>query len=134
MTITHTNTPERPRFLERRRRRSSHAAQAVRYQLEAVRDRGDFPALVLADDQGLVVAAAGDPELCEELAAHAPLIARATISRSRMTPRLRGAEVEVRPLHLPEGLLHLACVGGPAARDALLDHSARGVQRILAQH
>ncbi len=134
MTHNYTSSPKNTPLIERRRRRSSLAALAVRYQLEAVRDRGDFPALVLADDQGLVVAAAGDPELCEELAAHAPLIARAAISRTRMTPRLRGAEVEVRPLHLPDGLLHLACVGGPAARDALLDHSARGVHRILTHH
>ena len=134
MTQNHTGSLKHTSFIERRRRRSSIAALAVRYQLEAVRERGDFPALVLADDQGLVVAAAGDPELCEELAAHAPLIARAAISRTRMTPRLRGAEVEVRPLHLPDGLLHLACVGGPAARDALLDHSARGVHRILTHH
>ncbi len=123
-----------PYVPERRRRRSTRTSLAVRYQLEAVRERGEFPALVLADDQGLVVAAAGDPSLCEELAAHAPLISRATISRSGMTPRLRGAEVEVRPLHLPDGLLHLACVGGPSARDALLDHSARGVRRILGYH
>lgn len=116
---------------ERRGRRSGDRAKALRYQLEHTRERGRFEALVLADDAGLVVAAAGQKGVCEELGAYAPLFTRAPLGMP-LPPLLMGAEVGVRPVKLLGQDLYLACVGGGVARDALLSHSSAGVQRILA--
>ena len=80
---------------ERRIRRSPHRDLALGFQLEHVRDRGRLEALVLADDDGLSLAAAGDLAVCRELAAVAPLLAKSVLGIP-MPPLLRGAEVAVR--------------------------------------
>jgi hypothetical protein len=117
-------------FEERRVRRSSSRDLALGFQLEHVRDRARLEALVLADDDGLVVASAGDAAVCREVAAHAPLLARSILGVD-LPPLLRGAEVAIRVVEVHGQPLYLASVGGGVARDALLAHSARGVHRIL---
>lgn len=116
---------------ERRSRRSTHRNLALGFQLEHVRDRGRLEALVLADDDGLVLSTAGDNAVCRELAAIAPLLARSALGMP-LPPLLRGAEVAVRIVHVHGQPLYLASVGGGVARDALLSHSLRGVHRILS--
>ncbi len=116
---------------ERRSRRSTHRDLALGFQLEHVRDRGRLEALVLADDDGLVLSTAGDSAVCRELAAIAPLLARTALGMP-LPPMLRGAEVAVRIVHVHGQPLYLASVGGGVARDALLSHSLRGVHRILS--
>ena len=118
-------------FEERRFRRSLHREIALGFQLTHVKDRGRLEALVLADADGLIVARAGEPAVCEELAAIAPLMSR-SIMGMPLPPLLRGAEVAVRLVHVHGQPLFLASVGGGVARDALLAHSMRGVERILA--
>lgn len=118
-------------FEERRARRSTHRDLALGYQLAHVRDRGRLEALVLADDDGLALATAGDPGVCRELAAIAPLWAKSILGIP-LPPLLRGAEVAVRLVHVHNQPLYLASVGGGVARDALLSHSLSGVRRILA--
>ncbi|MBX3272490.1 MAG: hypothetical protein KF729_19685 [Sandaracinaceae bacterium] len=118
-------------FEERRTRRSLHRDLALGFQLEHVRDRGRLEALVLADDDGLTLSAAGDPAVCRELSAIAPLWARSILGIP-LPPLLRGAEVAVRIVYVHNQPLYLACVGGGVARDALLSHSLSGVRRILA--
>lgn len=118
-------------FEERRSRRSSHRDLALGFQLEHVRDRGRLEALVLADDDGLALSAAGDPAVCRELAAIAPLWAKSILGIP-LPPMLRGAEIAVRIVHVHGQPLYLASVGGGVARDALLSHSLSGVHRILS--
>ena len=118
---------------ERRTRRSSQPHTALRYQLEHAREHGRFEALVLADDEGLVLAAAGDKGVCEELGAMAPLMGRSPLGM-RLPPLLRGGEVAVRPLELNGQELFIASLGGNVARDALLSASEKGVHRILASN
>ena len=118
-------------FEERRVRRSNHRELALGFQLEHVRDRARLEALVLADDDGLALSAAGDPVICRELAAIAPLWAKSVLGLP-LPPMLRGAEVAVRLVHVHGHPLYLASVGGGVARDALLSHSMGGVQRILS--
>ena len=120
-------------FEERRARRSNHRDLALGFQLEHVRDRGRLEALVLADDDGLALATAGDPAVCRELSAIAPLMARSILGIP-MPGMLRGAEVAVRIVHVHGVPLYLASVGGGVARDALLSHSMAGVRRILASN
>ena len=59
---------------ERRQQRTSEREEALRFQLEHSRARGGLEALVLADQQGMVVASAGETAICEELGAIAPLM------------------------------------------------------------
>ncbi|MFK7990035.1 MAG: hypothetical protein AB8I08_28710 [Sandaracinaceae bacterium] len=120
-------------FEERRRQRSSHRDLALGFQLAHVRDRGRLEALVLADDDGLALSTAGDPAVCRELAAIAPLMGKSILGIP-MPPMLRGAEVAVRIVHVHGIPLFLASVGGGVARDALLSHSMAGVRRILASN
>ncbi len=118
-------------FEERRNRRSGHRDLALGFQLEHVRDHARLEALVLADDDGLALATAGDVAVCRELSAIAPLLARSVLGMP-LPPLLRGAEVAVRMVRVHGQPLYLASVGGGVARDALLAHSMRGVQRILS--
>jgi hypothetical protein len=120
------------RLLERRIRRSEHRDLALRYQIEHLRVQAKLEAVVLADDDGLSLAEAGDPAVCAELAAIAPLMTR-TLGMP-LPPLLRGADVAVRALRVHGQLLYLASVGGTVARDALLATSILGVQRILSRN
>jgi hypothetical protein len=118
------------REIERRGRRSEEHFTALRYQLESTRERGHLAALALTDQDGLLLAFAGESSVCEELGAAAPLIARgAPVNLD--TPGTRSDEVVVRAIDCFGEPLFLASLGGGVAREALLAHSARGIQRIL---
>src|SRR5262245_49678571 len=115
---------------ERRTRRSEHHDLALRYQLESTRTRGRMAALALTDGTGLLLAWAGEDQVCEELGAVAPMIVqgwppeleRGTLSRD---------DISVRAIECFGEQLYLASLGGGVAREALLAHSARGIHRIL---
>ncbi|MBW2461321.1 MAG: hypothetical protein JRH11_06715 [Deltaproteobacteria bacterium] len=115
---------------DRRSRRSTDRYIALRYQLEHTRGQGGLEALVLADEEGLVVASSGDATVCAELGAVAPLLGSTFLGRS-MPPLLRGAEVAVRPVAVYGQNLFLASVGGGVARDAHMSTTKSGVERIL---
>ncbi len=116
--------------LERRARRSSEHTTALRYQLESTLKRGRMAALALTDKDGLLVAWAGEDGLCEELGAVAPMVARGA-PRRLSNQGLQGDDVAVRAIDCFGEPLFLASLGGGVAREALLSHSARGIQRIL---
>ncbi|MFK8003391.1 MAG: hypothetical protein AB8H86_27720 [Polyangiales bacterium] len=115
---------------DRRTRRSVDCGEALRYQLEYTREKGGLEAVVLSDEAGLVVAGAGENGVCEELGAYAPLLCRSPMGM-RLPPLLRGGEVAVRSMALHGSGFFISCLGGGVARDALLSHSTRGVERIL---
>ncbi len=121
------------RILDRRERRSEQPGTALRFQLEHSRDQGRLEALVLADEQGLLVAEAGDLAVCTELAALAPWMGRHPLGMP-LPPLLRGADVCVRSVLIHGVSMHLAAVGGSVARDAVLACSLRGVERILTRN
>ena len=58
---------------ERRRRRGDRLEDALSYQLAACVEDEGLSGMVLADDDGLCLARWGEPELCEEVAAAAPM-------------------------------------------------------------
>jgi len=120
-------------LVERRLRRSEQPVVALRYQLEHTRERGRLEAVVLASEEGLPVAAAGDPGICAELAAVAPWLSRAIFSMPEL-PLLRGAALACRSLRVHGQRLYLVTAGGTVARDALLASSVSGLERILAQN
>jgi hypothetical protein len=127
---------------ERREKRSSNSAEALRYQLESTLRQGKMAALALTDDAGTLVAFAGDEAVCTELGALAPVVAHGwpadfapvpvQVANSNALPRkITKDDVSVRAIECFGESLFLASLGGGVARDALLAHSARGVHRIL---
>jgi hypothetical protein len=118
------------REIERRGRRSEEHCTALRYQLETTRERGHLSALALTDQDGLLLAFAGESAICEELGAAAPLIARGAPVHLD-APGTHDDDVVVRAIDCFGEPLFLASLGGGVAREALLAHSARGIQRIL---
>ena len=120
---------------ERRRRRSGDARKALSYQLAHVRDEACLEALVLADADGLVVAEAGERELCESLAALAPLVTQGAVP---CTHDLPASYVQVRTVVYDGTPLYLAsCTESfadtmSARMEAWLEHTRDGVRRILA--
>jgi hypothetical protein len=104
---------------ERRRRRGETLEAALSYQLAACVEDEGLSGMVLADDQGLCLAGWGRPEVCEEVAARAPL-GRAVDGARRL--RFGGIE------------LFLCAMGGePPARGRSLDRSAAAIERILGR-
>lgn len=120
----------KPFTLERRGRRSEEHCTALRYQLESTRQRGHLAALALTNRDGLLLAWAGESDVCEELGAVAPLIARGAPVKLE-APGAQAEEVVVRAIDWFGEPIFLASLGGGVAREALLAHSARGIQRIL---
>jgi hypothetical protein len=115
---------------DRRLRRSEHFSTALRFQLESTMTRGRLEAVALTDRTGLLLAWAGEDGVCQELGAVAPVVVHG------WPPELerRGLSkdhVSVRAIECFGEQLYLASLGGGVARDALLAHSARGIQRIL---
>ena len=115
---------------ERRTRRSEHHDLALRYQLESTRTRGRMSALALSDGTGILLAWAGEDNVCEELGAVAPMIVQGWPPEFERGA-LKRDEISVRAIECFGEQLYLASLGGGVAREALLAHSARGIHRIL---
>ncbi len=115
---------------ERRARRSDDRSMALRYQLEHTLQYGKMEAVALADARGMLIASGGVKNVCEELGAFAPLIARSVLPLPR-PESLRGADIAVRSVDTFGDTIYLATVGGTVARDALLAHAVSGLERIL---
>lgn len=118
---------------ERRRVRSENPLEALLLQLSHVRDEAGLSAVVLASQEGLTIAHAGDEDVCCELAALAPLLSRGQFVQNdvQLTQPLlfvRAVEFEGQPLYL-------ASCGEEATTedvDRWLAEATRGVTRILA--
>ncbi|MCC7538016.1 MAG: hypothetical protein IT379_17455 [Deltaproteobacteria bacterium] len=110
-------------------RRSVRLADALRLQLEAVRDDAGLRAVVIADDDGFEVAAVGDATQCAELAAVAPIVARGHIGDDARE-RLAREDVVVRAI--PASVrLYVCAAGGTGSRGDALQRAGEGTKRIL---
>ena len=114
---------------ERRTRRSQDPYRALCLQLEHSRSQGQFDAVVVAIDNGLLVAGAGERSVCEALGAVAPLMSSPSFS-GRLPGALEGQSVDVREVSLDGETVYVASVGRGGG-DAWLQQSIRGVRRIL---
>jgi hypothetical protein len=114
---------------ERRTRRSQDPYRALCLQLEHSRARGQLDAVVVAIDNGLLVAGAGERSVCEALGAVAPLMSSPSFT-GRLPGALEGQSVDVREVSLDGETVYIASVGR-RSRDACLDQSISGVRRIL---
>jgi hypothetical protein len=114
---------------ERRIRRSQDPYRALCLQLEHSRAQGQLDAVVVAIDNGLLVAGAGERSVCEALGAVAPLMSSPSFS-GRLPGALEGQSVDVREVSLDGETVYLASLGRSAG-DLWLKQSIRGVRRIL---
>lgn len=120
---------------ERRRRRSEETQQALTYQLEHLVETFDeLYLMLLADDQGVIVARAGDRELAQLLAAHARSLAvgdRPDPELSIGVPDLTAEQILCEAIDLDEIPLYLCAIMEPTPENAEAFQRARdGIQRI----
>lgn len=121
-------------FSERRRRRSANAAVALAYQLEACCAQGGIDAMVVADENGLPVAASGDAYACDEVAARVVLVGRKIkeFGGTLLGPGQRW-DVQMTKIDVDGSELLVCAVGGnPGDRQAQIVRGAASAQRILA--
>jgi len=114
---------------ERRTRRSQDPYRALCLQLEHSRLQGELDAVVVAIDNGLLVAGAGERSVCEALGAIAPLMSSPSFS-GRLPGALEGQSVDVREVSLDGETVYVASVGRRDANE-WLQQSITGVRRIL---
>jgi hypothetical protein len=119
---------------DRRRQRSQDPLVALHYQLAYTRNEERLDAIVVADDCGGVMAAAGAWAACEELAAYAPILSRGAWTEPGAREASRVAElqgqVDIQPV-MVDGSMVLLCTRGRRARAGAMDRAAAGVARIL---
>jgi len=115
--------------LDRRQARSENTQVALTRLLEAARHAAALEALALGDELGLLVAGAGAAELCDELAAVAPLFGSATTSPIQFDVLGRGTEVR----RLAVDGCEMFISGRGAGLEQALGGIASGCQRILIE-
>jgi hypothetical protein len=119
---------------DRRRKRSQDPLVALHHQLASTRSEERLDAIVVADDCGVVVAAAGSWAACEELAAYAPILSQGAWTEPgvRDTSRMEELrkQVDIQPVEV-DGQTVLLCARGKAPRAGAMDRAAEGVARIL---
>lgn len=121
-----TNPPP----VERRRLRSRITDHALGHWLAAVAARAGLSAIVVADEDGLVVGGGGAGESWDELAALAAGASLDAGGAGRFS--LRGAPGTVRAMSFQGYPLRLCTLGDSATAGAALDEARAGIERILA--
>ena len=116
-------------MIERRTRRSQDPYRALCLQLEHSRLQGELDALVVAIDNGLLIAGAGERSVCEALGAVAPLMSSPSFT-GRLPGALEGQSVDVRAVSLDGETVYIASVGRRGG-DVWLQQSISAVRRIL---
>ena len=119
---------------ERRRRRAESITLALTYQLDDCCKDGAIDAMVVADGDGLPLAAAGDGYACDEVAARMVLVGPRI--RSFNGTLLGGGQrwdVQMTKVKVDNSELLVCAVGGSAEqRKKQIARGAAGAVRILA--
>jgi len=134
-------TEDRPS--ERRNRRSTCLADALRFQLDACRQAEGLAAIVVSDELGFCVAYSGGDGTHEELAARLPMLAdpaRRQLCEDAVDEETPSSPSALRVTTFPISgtMLHVCAVGAPqaGAEDdagvAVLARVASGFTRLLA--
>jgi hypothetical protein len=119
---------------ERRHRRGTTVTQSLRFQLAACCEDGRIDAMVVADGNGLTLAASGDAYACDEVAARMVLVGPRI---QEFNGVLLGAghrwDVQMKKIEFQGSELLVCAVGGTAeARQRQIARGAEGAMRILA--
>ena len=118
---------------ERRRRRAESITLALSYQLDDCCRDGSIQAMVVADGDGLPLAAAGDSFACDEVAARMCHVG-ARIKEFSGTLLGSGSrwDVQMTKVYVDGSELLVCAVGGsPAQRKKQIARGAAGALRIL---
>jgi len=121
---------------ERRRQRSDHYPRALRMQLAAAAERGNFSSLVLTGKSGMLLAGTGDEGEQRELSdLMAKVIPFARKWRGAFHSRDGTRRVMLTPVPSDLGQLYLCAMTGAAdTADAEIENSREGVARIISRH
>ncbi|MFV8750938.1 hypothetical protein ACNOYE_10375 [Nannocystaceae bacterium ST9] len=118
-------------MVERRKQRSPGTADALELALTSAAESG-LDAVLIADDQGMLVCH-GRTELdLEMLAAVTPIVAR---GKAKASIKRNGSQrdLAVKTIKVQDETLHVAALGGDASSRALgLMRSVAAARRILA--
>jgi hypothetical protein len=117
----------------RRINRSNDVQTALSLQLAATAERAQFSSIVLADENGLVMASLGDPDVCEHMAALSPILsAEMKLLHGEMETVKGVVQMSVAPLSVDGNLLFIAAAEGRKSDITKeLFFGGRGVTRIL---
>jgi hypothetical protein len=118
----------------RRINRSNDTQIALSFQLVATAKRAKFGSIVLADDLGMVVAAAGPKNMCEQMAAVSPMLAAESKTWHGSVKTRKGRiRLSVAPIRVDSMQLYLcASQGDKALITRELFTGGQGISRILA--
>jgi len=117
---------------ERRTQRSTHASEALNYQLSQISQRFELDAMVLADAEGHLWAASRWDPARSHLASTVATMGVLAAGRDRFTiAHELGHSVQVHALQIGEARLYLAAQGAQARTRPALQHAVGGVERIL---
>lgn len=120
--------------MERRRRRAQSVTLALSYQLDQCCRDGSIQAMVVADGDGLPLAAAGDSFACDEVAARMVLVGPriAEFNGTLLGGGVRW-DVQMKKVMVDGSELLVCAVGGSAEqRRKQIARGAEGAVRILA--
>jgi hypothetical protein len=119
---------------ERRRHRATTITEALTHQLDACCRDGKIQAMVVADRDGLALAASGNAYACDEVAARAVLIGTRIPAFDGTLLGGRGRwEVQMTKVEVDGSQLLVCAIGGtPAQRKKQIARGAEGALRILA--
>lgn len=118
---------------ERRRRRADLITQALHYQLLACCEDGAMHAMVVADEDGLPLAASGDRQACDEVAATMVHVgARTGAFAGTLLRSGQRWDVDMTRIVVDGSPLVVCAVGGtPEQRARQIARGAQGAMRIL---
>lgn len=118
--------------MERRNQRSASTSRALTYQLKASMQKAQLAGFVLADEDGLCLASAGDNDACDEVAAHMPIFGQKVANFEGI---LYGDsvqwDIQMQKMQVGEVNLYLCAIGNSEARNDQMQRSLAGVTRIL---
>ena len=126
---------------ERRQQRATNLSDAMTLLFDSIADRFGIDALALADGDGLLLAAHGDLDDCDTLAAYAPVVSRASDAfvRRDMLDRLdgylvssSGSAIEVTPVGANDEMFICAVASRQVDRTGVV-RAITGVQRICSE-
>lgn len=125
---------------ERRRYRSSRPSEALHLLLRATAERFNLDAIVLADEDGLVIQYSGDPTASDMIAAYAPLLQDSTIRAEQVRETILGSNPEMSTCSIGHRMvggttsLHVCAVGvARTSLDQALVHATTSIERILTE-
>ena len=119
---------------DKRKRRSENTTLALHYQLEHSRAAARLDGMVLSDQDGFCLAASGDPEACQEVAARLPMIGRKVPEfQGVLFSAESGWQIRMETIQVGGSELYLCAIGNQPDAERVMSRSEFGVRRILSR-